>query len=64
MLTEREKAILYLLLSTEKDEVLADRLAKELKLTKQEWEDLERDLSEFLEVLLNNQKKKREGKKH
>lgn len=63
VLTEREKAILYLLLSTEDDAALADRLADELKLTRKEWEDLERDLSEFLEHYLVQQQKKLGNKK-
>jgi uncharacterized protein YdaU (DUF1376 family) len=47
-LTEREKAILYLLLSDEDDRVLTERLSKTIRLTKGEWRALELDLEEFL----------------
>lgn len=57
-LTEREKAILYILLSDEDESVLADRLLAELRLSGEEWEELERDLNSFI----NDYLKRHEGK--
>ncbi|MEM0272873.1 MAG: hypothetical protein QW514_10070 [Thermoprotei archaeon] len=47
-LTEREKAILYLILSDEDDRKLGRRLISELQLSREEWRQLEQDLYTFL----------------
>jgi len=47
-LTDRERAILYLLLSDGDDLRIAKRLANEIRMTKEQWEELENDLNDFI----------------